>query len=481
MLKRFFGQLMGDSVNIYQSVLPFLPPCTLRDIYSRNILPLSPMVNLPLCDNLSWATYSQQLIGHSFDVSSVTYSPDEDHIVSGGGDGTIRIWERSSCAIVRTLRAPKEGFSAVAVSPASKNIISGSADIVRVWDIASGHNVRTMKGHGSWVECVAVSKDGKWVASGSRDQTVRLWVLSDGKCQHIFTGHSDYVRAVSFSPKGDRIVSGSDDCSIRVWGVTSGDLEITLDGHSEYVTSVQFTPDGDHILSSSIDKTLRIWDVKTGDCVHTIQVNTKYLNSVAVSKGSQHIISGDSSGLARVWDLSSGSLLNSFQTGSRVNCVDISSDSTQIVAAGEEGGLCLWDLSPHYLTPLKSVEFTSHGQSITATFNDDSFRVWKVGTLLQEVGAPDVHSVVRLAQGPVDVKYSYAIAEYNPVGADPNTGELVEKWDGGERVVCRIPISLYRRGSSLIYSGRHVVLWHEEGHLVHLDCSNSPPLVNLDL
>ena len=332
---------------------------------------------------------------------------------------------------------------------------------MRVWDVASGNHVRTLNGHANEVLCVAVSNDGKWIASGSADYTVRIWASSDGRSHHILTSHSDWVRSVAFSPDGDQIVSGCDDQSIRVWDVISGHLVGTFDGHSAYVSSVKFTPNGDHIISGSCDKTIRIWNVKTGACVRTLQDdNCDGLNSVAVSADGQQIISGSDDGAARVWDLSSSSLLNLFQLGSRVQCVDISPDGTQIVTAVEERGLFLWDLPSHYPMPLKSVEFASHGQAILATFKDDSLREWGIDTLSHENGADDV-------------KYSYVIGPHSIWGAESNTGEVVEKWDGGERVVCKIPISLYQRGSHLIHSGQHVVLWHEDGHLVHLNLTNT--------
>jgi len=80
-----------------------------------------------------------------------------------------------------------------------------------------------------------------------------------------------------------------------------------------------------------------------------------------------------------------------------------------------------------------------------------------------------------------NIEYSYSIMPYNQIGlqfeADARTGEVVEKWNDGERVVCKVPISLFRNGSRLIWHERHVVLWHEEGQILHLDFSNTPHVI----
>lgn len=73
--------------------------------------------------------------------------------------------------------------------------------------------------------------------------------------------------------------------------------------------------------------------------------------------------------------------------------------------------------------------------------------------------------------------YSYSIVPYGDYGPNLRTGEVTERWRGRERVVCKVPISLFRNGSRLIFHERHVVLWHEEGHLLHLDFSNTPSAI----
>ena len=119
--------------------------------------------------------------GHDGSVWSVAFSPDGTRIVSGGEDGTVRLWTLDG-------------------KPAAK----------------------PFKGHEGGVWSVAFSPDGTRIVSGGEDGTVRLWTLDGKPAAEPFKGHDGSVRSVAFSPDGTRIVSGGEDGTVRVWDIASG-------------------------------------------------------------------------------------------------------------------------------------------------------------------------------------------------------------------------------------------------------------------
>jgi WD40 repeat protein len=79
---------------------------------------------------------------------------------------------------LHTLKGHSAAVFAVAFSPDGKTVVSGSGDgTLRVWDIASGVSLHTLKGHSDVVYAVAFSPDGKTVVSGSLDRTLRVWPI----------------------------------------------------------------------------------------------------------------------------------------------------------------------------------------------------------------------------------------------------------------------------------------------------------------
>jgi WD40 repeat protein len=156
------------------------------------------------------------------------------------------------------------GVTAVAFSPDSKTVASGSLDkTVRLWDAMTGEKRPKLVGHDNRVTAVAFSPDGKTVASGSWDKTARLWDTMSGRKQAMLEGHDDGVTAVAFSLDGKTVASGSWDKTVRLWDAMTGRNMRKLIGHDDRVAAVAFSPDGRTVASGSWDKTVRLWDVAT--------------------------------------------------------------------------------------------------------------------------------------------------------------------------------------------------------------------------
>ena len=155
--------------------------------------------------------------------------------------------------------------NSVAISSDGKTIVSGSYDnSVKIWERASGELLKTLEGHKGWVTSVAISNDGKTIVSGSVDKSVKIWDRASGKLLKTLEGHTNGVNSISISTDGKTIVSGSGDNSVKIWERASGKLLKTLEGHTESVSSVAISTDGKTIVSGSNDNSVKIWDRASG-------------------------------------------------------------------------------------------------------------------------------------------------------------------------------------------------------------------------
>ena len=86
-------------------------------------------------------------LAHSSEVSSVTFSPNGQYVLSGSGDKTLKLWEVASGRLIRTFEGHSRAVNSVAFSPDGRYALSGSDDkTLKLWDVSSGRKIRTFKG-----------------------------------------------------------------------------------------------------------------------------------------------------------------------------------------------------------------------------------------------------------------------------------------------------------------------------------------------
>ncbi|KAF7334743.1 WD-REPEATS-REGION domain-containing protein [Mycena sanguinolenta] len=347
-----------------------------------------------LWDAANGTPVGKPLEGHTDWVTSVAFSPNGKHIVSGSSDRTVRIWDAGNGAPVgQTLEGHTNWVGSVAFSPDGKHIVSGSNDgTVCLWDAESGEQLgKPLKGHTDWVISVAFSSDGK-IVSGSDDKTVRLWDAENGTpVGKPLESHTDSVT------DGQYIVSGSEDRTVRLWDAGSGaPVGKPLEGHAESVTSVAFSPDGKHVVSGSADNTVCLWNAENGAPVgKPLKGHTHLVTSVAFSFDGKHIVSGSNDKTVCLWNAENRTLVGKPLEGHTdwVISVAFSPDGKHIVSGSEDRTVRLWDAGSGapvgkplegHTDSVASVAFSPDGKHIVSGSHDRTVRLWDAQSVLSK-------------------------------------------------------------------------------------------------
>ena len=270
-----------------------------------------------LWDTATWNNISKVKLPTSMALGvpiSVALSPDGRYILTGqmplgmGGqlkkEAKIVLWGASTGEMLRSQTA-SEGFPvfvpSVAISPDGGYALSGGTDgTVRLWDISSGTELKRLQAHtgSGGTFYVAFSRDGKYFLSGGADGLLKLWDTSSTKEVKTFRALSgntlgmvtSTVGYAALTSDGKSIISGSTDAAIRIWNTSTGEERAMMvsfeDGEWLVITSEGYY--------NSSEKGAQYLNVKFEDKNYTVDqfYDVFYRPDIVAAKLSGQDISG---------------------------------------------------------------------------------------------------------------------------------------------------------------------------------------------
>jgi WD40 repeat protein len=155
----------------------------------------------------------------------VDFSPD-NKLLALAWRNSIQLWDISNMETnPKELIGNSYGINDLAFSPDGKLLASASEDTsVEVWNVTANELPPvTLLGHSECVNAVTFSPDGKLLASASNDFTVQIWDSHNWKSPPItLNGHSKLISWIAFSPNSKLLASTSFDNTVRLWDVVAG-------------------------------------------------------------------------------------------------------------------------------------------------------------------------------------------------------------------------------------------------------------------
>jgi WD40 repeat protein len=297
--------------------------------------------------------------GHMALIRNVIVAGD-GAIISAGDDKVIRIWDAARGTTVRTIRGEiGDGdigkILALALSPDGRLIAAGGRlpgrnggeGAIRIYERSTGTLLALLEGHTEAVLSLAFSPDGSMLASGGMDDTAILWSLADAAAVRTFKGHQGDVNAVRFSPDGARLATASDDSAVGLWKVGDATLIAELNGHTDFVIALAFSPADGTLASSGLDRSIRLWDGVTGAALRSFADRPSSAMSIAFSPDGNRILAGaDKAPFAQaILDATTGATLASYRGHDGLtHAVAFADDgATAVTAGGSNNEIHLWD------------------------------------------------------------------------------------------------------------------------------------------
>ncbi|KAG7174515.1 Transcription initiation factor TFIID subunit 5-like 1 [Homarus americanus] len=194
-------------------------------------------------------------------VYACCFSPDRNLLLTGGEDGTIRLWSMQTWTCLVVYKGHVFAVWDVSFSPYGYYFVSGGHDRTgRLWATDHHQPLRIFAGHFSDVDVVQFHPNSNYVASGSSDRSIRLWDCQSGNCVRVLTGHKDVIDTLAFSPCGRFLASAGGDKRILVWDMSHGHLIAEMASHTSTIYTIAFSRDCNILASGGMDNCVKLWD-----------------------------------------------------------------------------------------------------------------------------------------------------------------------------------------------------------------------------
>lgn len=327
------------------------------------------------------------LNGHSDSIYCLQF--DEEKIITGSRDKTIRIWDMRTmeCKLVigppevvnetsmlfdengqpthyatyehttpttdvtpatRTTSVPAVGTfsmhhkaSILCLQYDENILVTGSSDATCiVYNVKSGYRpIRRLRHHSAAV--LDLCFDDKHIVTCSKDISICVWDRATGALLKQLRGHSGPVNAVQM--RGNTIVSCSGDFRVKLWNIDTGKNFREFQGHTKGLACSQFSEDGRYVASAGNDKVIRIWDANTGECLREMKAHDNLVRSLHIDSVSGRLISGSYDTDIKVFDMETGRQLLDFPKWHASWVLSAKSDYRRIVSTGQDPKILVMD------------------------------------------------------------------------------------------------------------------------------------------
>jgi WD40 repeat protein len=158
-------------------------------------------------------------------LRGLAYCPLRGEIALGASDGNIYLLNERLEVKASIAKAHDNSVFCLAYTPDGKHLLSGGRDAqLKVWETEALSNVLSQAAHWFTLNDIVFHPDGSRFATASRDKTIKIWDAQSFRLLKVLDtirdkGHVNSVNALLWADwEGARLVSAGDDRGIMVWG-----------------------------------------------------------------------------------------------------------------------------------------------------------------------------------------------------------------------------------------------------------------------
>ena len=319
------------------------------------------------------------LAGHTDSVYCLQF--DEEKIITGSRDRTIRVWDINNFTckrviggptvkptqgpkVLRTVDYPDFHLATASVNgtpygdtiyhtPSTYHdasilclqydediLVTGSSDSdLIVWDIHTYQPLRRLQRHTGGVLDVAL--DARHIVSCSKDSRIIVWDRATYEAKGELSGHRGPVNAVQL--RGKYLVSASGDGIARLWDLDAMKLVKQFDAKERGLAAVEFSEDMKYVLAGGNDTITYKFEIETGKEVMQFTGHSQLVRSLWLDSQNSRVVSGSYDLDLRVYDFETGEEIWRAEEWTTSWMLAAKSDYRRIVATSQDGRILIVD------------------------------------------------------------------------------------------------------------------------------------------
>ncbi|XP_069023944.1 cilia- and flagella-associated protein 52 [Embiotoca jacksoni] len=237
--------------------------------------------------------------------NSLDFMADGHGIISAWNDGKIRVFAPESGRLTLIIdNAHRMGVTAIASTRDCKRIISGGGEgQVRVWELLPyGHRLlENMKKHKASVTSVQIKSCDKECVTASSDGSCIIWDIVRFVSLQMMISNTLF-RTVCYHPEDYQIITSGTDRKITYWDVYDGSTIRELEGSkSGAINGMHISQDGKHFVTGGDDKLLKVWDYMDGVVTHEGIAHGGSITSIKICSNNRTLLSTSVDGAILRW------------------------------------------------------------------------------------------------------------------------------------------------------------------------------------
>ncbi|MEQ8751905.1 MAG: hypothetical protein RID09_00105 [Coleofasciculus sp. G1-WW12-02] len=334
--------------------------------------------------------------------TSVAFSPDEKRLAIASASaaedetGLVRIWDITQNAIVEQFDTRQGELYSVAFSPLdSRQLVTGGGDgTVKVWDISSNRPAQLSTTQGT-IQRMEFSPNQKLLATINKNNQLNLWnvredgTLSLNPAAEIVQQQHGGVKNVTFSPDSKTLILVGNDDTIKLWNMSNNQINSFVT-QQQQIQSLAASPNKRKLATIGSNGILKLWQIQNGNLspidISKSQLSRSQINSLAFSANGKQLATAQGN-ILKLWTVSWGKLSNQsvdqFQTQQPIQSVAFSPNSKKVATAGSQGMLKLWDTNGNLLdqiptqqTSITRLVFSPNSNIIATIGQDGTLKLW---------------------------------------------------------------------------------------------------------